>query len=281
MNYLSPFKVKEYDGQLVSIAQIKFDGYYCEVYKIKDCIEICMKKQNINLWPKLQKIEIIKNQIESLPNETILRCELHCLGIPATSVPTLINDADIRLLLSPFKIELYDGKIPNLNFQEEFDLLFTKHCFTVPEYYCSWNPSKILSLEEIESLKDAAKKLKTEGFVVKNNKYQYQCWKIKPNKTVDAFIINYVISESDSFSGGLKAVKIAVWDGNKCIEVASCGSGFNAEYRMKVDPKTLIGRVGEFKYQSVAAKGRLKFPTFLRWRDDEKTAEQCLISQLR
>jgi ATP-dependent DNA ligase len=133
----------------------------------------------------------------------------------------------------------------------------------------------------VEHLKQDAKKLKIEGFVVKDTP-KGKCWKIKPTKTVDAFVTGYEISDSDSFAGGLKAVKISVYDSNgKAVEIASCGSGFFADYRMSVDPKTLIGRVGEFSYQCLAAKGRLKFPSFLRWRDDEKTADQCTMEQLK
>ena len=69
-------------------------------------------------------------------------------------------------------------------------------------------------------------------------------------------------------------------DGTEIIEIAKVGTGFDGDYRYSVDPKKLFGRVAEIGYQSLGAKGRLKFPKFLRWRDDEKKKNECLIDQL-
>ena len=283
MDCLDKFKVKEYDGQPVTIAQIKFDDYYVEVYKnSEDGIVICTKKQEENLWPKLKKHDVIRHQVESLPDDTILRCELHAFSVQATSVPTLINDADSRLMLSPFKIELWAGISGPIDFEYEYQQLNLAG-FIVPDIHelvrMGGGPSPLLKCG-VEMLKERAIEMNVEGWVVKDVPGG-KCWKIKPQKTVDAFVVGYTISESDTFAGGLKAVQIAVMDDGGPVEVASCGTGFDADYRMKVDPKSLIGRVGEFKYQDVAAKGKLKFPRFLRWRDEGKTPKDCTISQLK
>jgi len=289
VDLLPKHKVEEYDGQPVSVVQVKFDGYYAEVYKSKDFgIKVYHKKQNRNIWPKLQKIDSIRQSIEQLPNETILRCELHAIGVHATSVPTLTNEADHRLLLSPFKIEWWDGEPFFGSFNTEFELLDSIFP-AVPEIYCACCYKKIvkndlgeivLPLYRVEELKQLAIDKGIEGWVVKDVPGG-KCWKIKPEKTVDAFVIDYTISDSDSWAGGLKSVTIAVYDGDKEVEIGKAGSGFDGDYRMKVNMKSLIGRVGEFGYQSLGAKGRLKFPKFLRWRDDEKNKSQCLMNQLK
>ncbi len=285
MNLLLKHKVSEYSGQPVSIAQVKFDGYYTEVYKSKEFgVKIYHKKQNIDLWPKLRLIDAIRQSVERLPQETILRCELHVFNVHASSVPTLTNNADPRLLLSPFKIEQWDGRAGDFltSFYMEWKLL-NDHFPVVPDYISidkvTFGTIINLSPFDINMLKQMAIKQGIEGWVVKDIPGG-KCWKIKPEKTVDAFVISYKISDSDSYAGGLKSVTFAVYDGEKEIEIGTAGSGFKGNYRMSVDPKSLIGRVGEFGYQSLGAKGRLKFPKFLRWRDDEKTARQCLMEQL-
>ncbi len=279
MDFLEPIKVKEYGGQPVTIAQTKFDGYYTEVYKDNQFgIVICTKKQKENLWPKLKLNPNIKQQVESLPDKTILRCELHAFDVQATSVPTLINDADKRLLLSPFRVELWAGKLLDLTFEEQY-FMMTKR-FVVPQVNRLTSEPEAVSDSEVENLKQLAIASGIEGWVLKDHPLG-NSWKIKPQLTVDAFVVSYTVSDSLTYAGGLKAVQIAVYSGHEKVVIASVGMGFKADYRMSVDMKSLIGRVGEFSYQSVAAKGRLKFPGFLRWRDDEKSKNECLENQLK
>lgn len=284
MDFLEKFKVVEYKGQPVTCIQRKFDGYYAELYKAREFgIVVCMKKQNINLWPKLKHHHKIREQVDALPWDTILRCELHGLGIPATSVPTLINDADPKLLLSPFKIEAYDGiQISQSKIYEsktyEVELL-KEFGFLVPKLHILSDKPESLSENDMIDWKQAARAVKWEGWVLCNHVLD-KYYKLKPQKTVDAFVVDYQISDSDSFMGGLKSVQIAVYDGAEEKIIASVGSGFDGDYRMTVKPKTLIGRVAEFEYQTLGARGRLIFPRFLRWRDDEKLKEQCIMNQL-
>lgn len=287
MEFLKPMKVKEYGGQPVAIAQQKFDGYYAEVYKSRSIpghIFVCTKKQEVNLWPKLKKHPVICNQLLQLPMETVLRCELHAFNVHATSVPTMINDADERLLLSPYCIEQWGGTKPYYSFDEEWVLLIG-HGFTVSSRIDLSLTPKVINNSEIEFLLQKAKRYSYEGWVLKD-KPRGNCYKIKPQKTVDAFVVDYTISDSDTYAGGLKSVDIAVYHEDldftfKEVIIGTVGTGFEGDYRMSVDLPSLIGRVGEFKYQELGARGRLKFPRFLRWRDDEKTKEQCLYSQLK
>jgi hypothetical protein len=170
MDFLEKFKVADYSGQPVSFIQRKFDGYYVEVYKSGVFgIVVCMKKQNIDLWPKLEKHPEIKQQLESLPNETILRCELHAFNVPATSVPTLINDADSRLMISPFKIELLDNAS-----EDEYDIrvkiieteILKDLGFVVPRSYVLFeNPAPLIQ-STINYWLETAKDCGYEGWVL-------------------------------------------------------------------------------------------------------------------
>lgn len=281
MDYLTPIKIKEYKGEPVTIAHAKLDGYYTEVYKDSIVgVHVYFKGRKKNLWPKLREIKHIYDSIMSLPDQTILRCELHAPCYAATSVPTLINDASKNLLLSPFCIELYAGKVKPFGTFEAMTICLIVHKFVMPKIKRLSNRPASLSEESVHSLKELARFHGTEGWVLKDHPGG-NSYKIKPQKTVDAFVVGYNISDSDSYGGGLKSVDIAVLKDGEEKVIASVGSGFEGEYRMSVDPKTLIGKVGEFKYQSLGAKGRLKFPRFLRWRDDEKSRSQCLADQLK
>jgi hypothetical protein len=195
-------------------------------------------------------------------------------------VSTFVNNANPELLLSPFKIETWAGEKKCMKFFLEAKML-EDFGFTVPKtdfYFDNW---VTLDPDNIEVMKQEAIKLGIEGWVVKD-KPGGSLWKIKPEKTLDAFVVSYQVSDSDSYAGGLKSVTVAVLDeeGNEVI-VGTSGTGFKADYRMSVDMDSLIGRVGEFGYQCLGARGKMKFPKFLRWRDDEKTREQCLISQIK
>jgi hypothetical protein len=255
------------------------DGYYAEVYKDEvGSITVCYKGRKENIWPKLKKHYQICSQLMRLPDNTILRDELHSPGVHATSVPTMVNDADPLLLLSPFKIEMWAGVIDPFEFKKENDVL-KDHGFVVPEISYML-PNGVLKAVDIKGLKQEALDKKIEGWVLRDvpggNMY-----KIKPTKTVDAFVVSYKVSDSDQHFGGLKSVEIAVYnDKGEVVIIGTAPSGFKAHYRAAVDMESLIGRVGEFKYQSMGSRGRLKFPGFLRWRDDEKTAKQCTMDQI-
>ena len=274
MDYLPKFKVAEYSGQPVTIAQEKFNGYFVEVYKARGPdITVCTKNQADDLWPKLVRHNTICRQLESLPLDTRLRCELHAPGVPATSVPTMLNSADPRLLLSPFQIISWAGNGRATTFEAEKDIL-DKFGFTTPRLIrLSDRPVAITDVGRWEAL---AEKMGIEGWVMKD-RHGGNCFKIKPQKTVDAFVVGYTLSDSKACEGGLKAVQIAVMQSGEEKIIASVGVGFDNDYRMMVDPESLVGRVGEFKYQAVGARGKLQFPRFLRWRDDEKTKEQCML----
>ena len=98
MDQLCKLMFKPYRGQAVRLVQKKYDGYYMEIYKDKDFGVWCnFKDQDNNIWDKLSKIESLAVMINSLPDGTCLRTELFASNVPATSVITLLNEADDRL----------------------------------------------------------------------------------------------------------------------------------------------------------------------------------------
>lgn len=289
MILLQPEKVKEYKDQPVCIMQEKLNGYYTEVYKHEDGkVEIFQKSKKVNFWEKLQKIQHISDTIESLPNGTLVKCELYSPKYKPTSVPTLINDASPELLLAGLEISIYNGKVPNFGFFEETEFL-KKHGFAIPAMTVISNEPRTLKPAEVKFLKKQAKQIGYEGYVVRAEP-RSGCWKIKHTSTVDCFIVDYEISSSVTMCGAIKSFSLAVYDENgKQVIIAQTANGLTKDYKELVDADTLINRVVEVEYQEVGSKNRLIMPRIVvdpktegpRFRDDEKSAKDCLIEQIR
>lgn len=287
-------KFKDYDGQPVRYIQKKYDGHLVKVYKgymSDDAHRIrVFTKNDKDITEKLLKIDHIFYELRGLPNDTQIFAELHCPGRFSTDVKTMLNEANEDLRLTAFAAPLLGGVscvdrplssvMSNL---EEFGL-------GVPETEIL-NGATSLSQKWQDELLAYAIEQKLEGYVLKES-HMTGWYKLKPTKTVDAFVTGTTMSTSASYYGGLKSIDVAVWDlsvrvsDNQNLHVTSLGTvggGFKAEFRLEYDTaekrETLVGRVCEVEYDSLAAGGKLRFPRFKRWRTD-KSAEQCTSDQL-
>jgi len=269
-------KIREYDGGgKYYFAHEKKDGYWVEVCKYEDgTVEIFKKKRDVNIWDNLKPIPHIREAIKNLPNCSSLQCELYSPGISASSVITMIKSSDPKLRLCPFAAPIYGGKDGGCLGLLQFNNVMAKLGFDTAEII----PLKRGRVRE-DDLLDMAVDRKIEGWVLKTE-HLGKWVKLKPVRTVDAVVVRSNISKSISFEGGLKAITVAVYDKDKEVVIASVSCGFTIDYRMSVHADSLIGKVAEIQYDSICAKGRLRFPVFLRWRDDEKTAKECTIEQL-
>lgn len=267
MNFQRP-KFKIYSGEPVRIIQRKMDGHYAQI-EVGDQIVVKTRTPGIDLWPKLFGSPAFE-PLARVPKGTIIVGELHKTGAHATDVKTFINDGTIEF--APFALPWwYHHNMIDMNFATAMNLLGDLG-FCVPEY--SFGPTAVC--HDPEELKKAAKDLGYEGFVCKEAHCEgwYKC---KPTKTIDAFVTGFTRSSSFSNFGSLRGIQCSVKTvsgGN--LEIANVGSGFDADFRDRVDPRTLLGRVCELEFDSFAGKGRLKFPRFLRWRDD-KSPEECVL----
>ena len=261
-------KVRNWTGtQKVSIIQEKFDGYSVGIdVSVSGVITVTTRTGKTDLWEKIKKIPRLFNMIRTLPSYTRIFGELVAKDVKPTDLVTLLNNADPRLDIVAFQMP-WKGGI-NLGDYDWYVVADKLHVigFNTP-------PFKAYEGESLEYLKEKAKLAGIEGYVLKDG-HCGKAYKVKPLRTVDCVVLDYTISSSDTHFGGLKAVQV----GCEGLELASVGNGFSCEYRQSVDPMDLIGRVCEIGYDSMAGE-KLKFPRFLRWRED-KEPEQCLLDQV-
>jgi hypothetical protein len=267
MDFFDRPKIRNYDGEPIRFVQDKMDGFYCEVYKCAELGTMAFlrsRKENVaSLLPPLPHI----------PNDSILLGELHCPGVPATSVITMMQEHSPKLCFSPFAVPMWCGyDCSTIDYND-----FLKYRgFNTPSMFMEYTKP---TTPNVEKLLNSAVKRKVEGYVLKVS-HLSGWYKLKPRRTVDAFVVGYTISKSLTYFGELKGFTVAVRDGNGSMTIANVGSGLTAEFKHACKPEQWLGKVMEVEYQSVASKGRLQFPHFLQWREDKKASE-CTMEQLK
>lgn len=150
-----------------------------------------------------------------------------------------------------------------------------------------------------EALARVAEFHKLEGLVVKACCVEEPLWfKVKGEATDDVVVLDSVDANfglTGKFDGQVGSLVVGVAcrecapgaesKGHECWEfpfgrvreVAQVGGMEDAErLEMTARRDDLPGRVCEIKFQRVGAKGRLRHPRFVRWRDDEKQARECV-----
>lgn len=117
-----------------------------------------------------------------------------------------------------------------------------------------------------------------EGIVVKDPNATYafkrsSAWiKIKPAQTYDLFV-QRVVEGTGKYRGKVGALQCLFFSSNKNTKIVSVGSGLSAEIREKwwKEPELIKNMWIEVKAQEVTRDGSLRFPTFLRVREEIRT----------
>jgi ATP-dependent DNA ligase len=268
LNWTALLAAKDWDGRRpFSWVQRKYDGLRVLLRHTEPGVyDAYTRNGKTDVWPMLQDRV---PWISYVPTYTALDCEVYVEGVHATSVITHLKDYVRVIDVIPFAVPWFCGKdfrrqtFPVIrSLMQEFKIPFA---LTEERKSFSW-PSD--DPDEMRCyLEEQAKTRGWEGYILKEKHYS-GWWKVKPTQTLDLVVTGYTISDSDSFAGGVKAIQVA-YPQRPSETLASVGSGFEAEWRMSVDPSTLVGRVAEISFDSFAANGGLKFPRFVRWRDDK------------
>lgn len=276
MELLLP-KFHTYEGQQIRIIEVKEDGHMVQIEK-DGTIEVWSKNRK-PLWDKLCKVPHIAEPISRLPDKSVVLAEIHAANTPATSIPTLMIEGSDKLIMTAFAMPYLAGA--DMTDVTLLDTRFELHkrCFRIPDYETVSDRPFSLSEDRMEELLQMARDRHIEGWVCKLN-HMSHWYKHKPVKTIDTVVMEVQESESASFYGGLKGIIVGLYNEKGVLEeLTNVGSGFEADFRMSVDLNSLIGKVAEISYDCVAANGRLRFPRFVRWRED-KDPLTCTKEQL-
>lgn len=277
-------KFKDYKNQVVRYLQPKLDGILTKIYKDKSDGLSIFTKNDKDITTKVMSINHIKEVIDILPWGSTLFGELHCPGVPATSIVTMLNDANQRLRLTVFAAPMLGGvDFTNAGLQSVMNMLGS-YGFGTPGTTDIQVGCNGLTEKRKEELLRMAIENKFEGWVLKQE-HMSGWFKLKPVRTVDAFVIETYESDSDRYKGGLKCIRVGVWkEDGTLLDLGTAGNGFKLEFRMQLMTQEkrngLLDKVCEIAYDSVAAKGKLRFPRFIRWRDDKDKID-CTEEQLK
>ena len=128
--------------------------------------------------------------------------------------------------------------------------------------------------ETEESLKALALEEFYEGWVLKV--FNYSGWyKVKPVRELDVIVTGFAAADPFSkYAGMVGALKVSAYIDGQLTELANV-SGMDDETRAAINKQTDLGRVCEVSYQDIGSKGRLIHAHFTRWRDGEKSQDEC------
>jgi len=265
----------DYNGQPIRFIQQKENGIRLVVMKGAGVPKLLTREGKTNFWAQICAVEHLRTQVESLPRFTAVDCEVSILGVAPTEIKTALANGDERLRLAAFALPWFDCQDWRLARWRLAEARLIELGWPTVQTISNSADLRTPDQQEIERLLGLARASGSEGWVLKQAHYA-GWYKLKPVRTCDCVVLGYSLSDSATHFGGLKALKV----GLEGVEVASVGSGFTSEYRMSVDPETLVGKVCEVEYDSIAGQGKLNFPRFLRWRDD-KAAHECRMEQIR
>ncbi len=272
-------KFKDYTNQPVKYIQAKMDGhmYYVTVGQLGTIT--CLTKNGKDKTDKLLAIGHIWEELSNLPCSTEFMAELHCPGGFATSIPTMLNNADERLQLSVFACPTLGGHdLTNEPLDEVEAAITAMGLEFIPVHMVMVNDKMK------QRLLDEAEEQAVEGWILKES-HMEGWYKLKPVKTIDAFIVDHQVSDSATYKGCLKSVSLGLFGANgvDVHDLGECGGGFTKEFKLSLDTQELrdglLDKVIEVAYQSVTPGKKLQFPRFVRFRDD-KDAGQCTVEQL-
>lgn len=279
-------KVKDYrPGTPVSLVQWKLDGFRIALWKGRDgrC-HATGRKADVDWGPELFRHRKILELVDGLPIMTGVDGELHLeRGVPASEVRRAMCSDDLeqveRLQYSAFSVPIVggDGVTPPCWTLGAANVWLVSQGFTLPPLHDMWDEPRPYSAAVVSDLKHKARQLGVEGFVLKAG-HTHPWWKVKPVRTIDCVVYDR-LPGIGKHHGRIGSLMIGLYDERgRLLPVGKVGTGLSDEQR-ELPWERWKGSVVEVEYDSIAGRGKLRMPVFLRARDD-KPARECTREQL-
>ena len=268
-------KPKDWDGEEFRYKQIKLDGHRFTFIKTDGKLEAYGRTVESDKEFSVKYPDIVKydwwETYQQIPNDSMIDGEIYLLGGTSSDITHHLVEQTGQLLFSPFAVPWYDNydmRTYTLNAIEA--LLKKQHNEKLTPWY-----ERKYDLDTREQMLDDAKMLCIEGWVLKSANY-LDWYKLKPTKTLDCIVTGFQDGRG-KFLGGVGAIKGSCILDGELVEICKC-SGMDDETRWNIDEDKDMYRVFEVKYDCVGAKGKLRFPRFVRWRDD-KPRDECFYKR--
>lgn len=256
-------KVKRWNGQPWSVAEKKEDGYRVTVYRNGNGKIRAYARKPEDILHKLEHLDCW-NLVKRIPRGSILDGELIAPSGRATDVPTVLagGDGDFVCFAIPFwdEVDLRNEWAGMQSAQERVGLTLPR--ISTQPYH---GEDDLLQIAEEEGF---------EGWVLKNR--PYEAWyKLKVTHTIDCVVIACHMGTGTRFMR-ISSYDIGIYRNGSLIPIGTVKVQNEKDILLyhKVNTDQFVGRVCEVAYDEVAARGRLKFARWIRWRDD-KPAEEC------
>lgn len=277
-------KPKKWDGRWRDFAHAKLDGHRVTFFKgdaglVAYGREVRPDLEMTSRFPSLLASEVVQRFKKEAPPRSSMDCEVWVPGKPASDVPTALREGGV--VVTAFAMPWWDGKdleaVRVDKIRDDFrGLVWDDHQFAElhpleellgdPPWDESWAEQKLVELAAAKGL---------EGYVLKSMNYVGWC-KVKAEETVDC-VVTGVEPGKGKYDGLVGSLEGSVYRDGELVVVANV-SGMTDDERKAMSVND-AGRVFEVAYQYVGAKGKLRHPRFVRWRDD-KPAKECTWDQL-
>lgn len=269
-------KPRPWDGRTIypSAVEVKYDGRRLAIVRGRTRSWAFERSQTSEVLEDLAWFAPIHMALSLMPSCSALDGELWVKDGRATDVVTAIKNRDRRLRYQPFAVPWWDGKRSPCKTFNERDTYLKLAGFDAPARVIT--PRMRVEKEDRDFLLGVCESRNVEGLVMKTTP-NLLWWKIKRVETVDAFVVGWTPGLG-KHEGRIGALEVAVMRDGNFVPVASVGKGGDDQWR-DLSPTCLLGRVMELSHEGVQAGGRLKFSSFLRWRDD-KVDSDCDWSQI-
>ena len=264
-------------------AHLKRDGWNLQIRRLPNGVLLGLTRSGIIPVPEHIK-EPLDRPLDERPCWT-LSGELYHPDAPASQVSRCLNEDPGAL-----QFEAYDCNLLKRSTSlEEAELWFAKQDVRFIPYLCNWNSEKHPEdenlrqrlgtfdneqLVEFSGLCRIFEKCNHEGWVLKDS-LGGPMFKHKEFRTADVCIRGITMGEG-RLEGTVGALVCEDGNGNEVANVFGMSDEQRQDMLRLHLNKQLVGKIIECKYQLKEETGRLRHPTFVRFRPDLKEA-QCTI----